>query len=68
MCISPHQPPTLTLALIGRDLIEPRLLSADEIAWLDNYNLRVFGALSACPTLKPEERAWLAHACRPLVG
>jgi len=63
-----HSFETLTLAPIGKDLIEPRLLSADEIAWLDNYHLRVFGALSAWPTLTPEERAWLAHACRPLVG
>ena len=32
---------TLTLAPIDRRLIEPALLTADEIAWLDRYHARV---------------------------
>ena len=59
---------TITLAPIDRRLIEPRLLNAAEIAWLDTYHLRVYGALSGWPSLTGDERAWLAEMCRPVVG
>jgi Xaa-Pro aminopeptidase len=59
---------TITLAPISQRLIAPRLLSGDEIAWLDDYHQRVYGALSGWPSLTREERAWLAAACRPLGG
>lgn len=57
---------TLTLAPIDRRLILPALLSADEIAWLDAYHLRVQGALVA--DLPEAERDWLIAATRPIVG
>jgi Xaa-Pro aminopeptidase len=63
-----HSFETITLAPIGRRLVLPRLLSAAEIAWLDAYHMRVYGALSGWPTLTAEERAWLEDACRPLAG
>ena len=63
-----HSFETITLAPIDRRLIQARLLSAVEIAWLDSYHTRVFGALSGWPTLTGEERAWLALACRPIAG
>jgi Xaa-Pro aminopeptidase len=59
---------TITLAPIDRRLIEPRLMSAAEIAWLDQYHQRVLGTLSGWPTLTHEERGWLEAACRPIVG
>ena len=59
---------TITLAPIDRRLIQPRLLAAAEIAWLDAYHMRVYGALSGWPTLSRDERAWLEAACRPLGG
>jgi Xaa-Pro aminopeptidase len=43
-------------------------MTAAEIAWLDLYHQRVFGALSGWPTLTKGERGWLEKACRPLVG
>ncbi len=57
---------TLTLAPIDRALIEPALLDATEIAWLDAYHARVRAALS--PELDPETAAWLAAATAPLAG
>jgi Xaa-Pro aminopeptidase len=55
---------TLTLAPIERRLIDPHLLTADEIAWLDAYHARVAAILSG--ELDAETRAWLASATRPL--
>jgi Xaa-Pro aminopeptidase len=63
-----HSFETLTLVPIDKRLIAPFLLSAAEIAWLDCYHLRAYGALGGWPTLSSEERAWLERACRPLVG
>jgi len=57
---------TLTLAPIDRRLIEPRLLTADEIAWLDGYHARVREALS--PLVDAETQAWLRSATRPLTA
>jgi Xaa-Pro aminopeptidase len=63
-----HSFETVTLAPIEQRLIQARLLNAAEIAWLDSYHTRVFGALSGWPTLDAEERRWLADACRPIAG
>ena len=55
---------TLTLAPIDRSLIEPALLSADELAWLNAYHARV--AKTVGPMVEPEVRTWLDQVCRPL--
>ena len=51
---------TLTLAPIDVRLIEPRLLSADEIVWLAAYHARVRETLA--PFLDAATRDWLAAA------
>ena len=53
---------TLTLAPIDMSLIEPKLLDADEIAWLDAYHARVRKMLS--PRVDSSTRAWLAKVTR----
>jgi Xaa-Pro aminopeptidase len=55
---------TLTLAPIDRRVIEPALMTADEIAWLDAYHARV--ARELAPLVSAETRAWLTAATRPL--
>jgi Xaa-Pro aminopeptidase len=55
---------TLTLAPIDLSLIEPKLLDADEIAWLDAYHARVRKTLS--PRVDAATRSWLAKATRRL--
>jgi Xaa-Pro aminopeptidase len=56
---------TLTLAPIDRRLVAPRLLSPEEIGWLDAYHARVEATLS--PLLSGQDAAWLTAATRPLV-
>ncbi len=55
---------TLTLAPIDRRLVDPKLLTADEIAWLDAYHARVMRELGR--KLDPATREWLAAATAPL--
>ena len=55
---------TLTLAPIDRRLIEPEMMTAEEIAWLDAYHARLPGALDRL--LDDDERRWLAAAAKPL--
>jgi Xaa-Pro aminopeptidase len=55
---------TLTLVPIDQRLIEPALLSADEIAWLNAYHARVRESLT--PLCDSATAAWLADATRPL--
>jgi Xaa-Pro aminopeptidase len=57
---------TLTLAPIDRALVEPALLGADEIAWLDAYHARVRETLT--PLVDAATAAWLAAATRPLAA
>ena len=57
---------TLTLAPIDRRLIEPALMTADEIAWLDAYHARVADTLM--PLVASDTRTWLEAATRPLRG
>ena len=55
---------TLSLAPIDRRLIEPALMTADEIGWLDAYHARV--AATLVPHVAAETRSWLEGATRPL--
>jgi Xaa-Pro aminopeptidase len=55
---------TLTFAPIDRTLIEPALLTADEIAWLDAYHARVRALLT--PLLAGDDLAWLERETTPL--
>jgi Xaa-Pro aminopeptidase len=55
---------TLTLAPMDRALVEPALLDAGEIAWLDAYHARVEAELS--PLVDAKTAQWLAAATRPL--
>ncbi len=61
-----HSFETISLAPIDRRLVDTSLMTASEMAWLDNYHQRVFGTLSGWPTLTEEERAWLEAVCRPI--
>jgi Xaa-Pro aminopeptidase len=55
---------TLTLAPIDLCLVEPAMLSADEVVWLDAYHARVRDTLT--PLVDPLTRAWLETATAPL--
>ena len=57
---------TLTLAPIDLSLVEPKLLDADEIAWLNDYHARVRKSLS--PRVDSSTRSWLAKATRRLAA
>jgi Xaa-Pro aminopeptidase len=56
---------TITLAPIDKRAIEPALLTAAEIDWLDTYHARVREALE--PQLDGAARDWLLAATSPLV-
>ena len=55
---------TLTLVPIDRRLIDPNLLSAAALAWLNGYHARVRVVIS--PGLSSEDRAWLDAATKPI--
>jgi Xaa-Pro aminopeptidase len=55
---------TLTLTPIDRRLIEPSLMTAEEIAWLEGYHARVREMFT--PLVDEPTRAWLHGACAPL--
>ena len=55
---------TLTLAPIDRNLVDPELLDAEEIAWLDAYHAIVRDILT--PMVDVKTGAWLAQATRPI--
>jgi Xaa-Pro aminopeptidase len=55
---------TLTLAPIDRRLIEPAMLDADEMAWLNAYHARVRAVLS--PLVDAPTRVWLEAATEPV--
>ncbi len=57
---------TLTFAPIDLSLVEPKVLDADEIAWLDDYHARVRKVLS--PRVESSTRRWLAKATRRLAA
>lgn len=55
---------TLTLAPIDRRLIDPDVLGAEDIAWLDAYHARVLADVG--PTVSAATADWLARACAPI--
>jgi Xaa-Pro aminopeptidase len=55
---------TLTLAPIDRRLIDPALLTREEIDWIDSYHREVFARLS--PALDGDTLEWLERAAAPL--
>jgi Xaa-Pro aminopeptidase len=55
---------TLTLAPIDRHVLEPALMSDEDINWLDSYHARVREELS--PLLDSATATWLAEATEPL--
>ena len=55
---------TLTLAPMDLALVEPKLLSRDDIAWLNAYHARVRKALT--PLVTPATAKWLAGATRAI--
>jgi Xaa-Pro aminopeptidase len=55
---------TLTLAPIDARLVEPALLTGEELAWLDAYHARVRDALA--PLLDAPTRQWLVAATAAL--
>ena len=55
---------TLTLAPIDLALIEPKLMSREDIAWLNAYHARVRKALS--PLVDAPTRKWLVGATKAL--
>ena len=54
----------ISWAPIDRELIEPSLLSLDELKWLNNYHRTVYDKLSMF--LNAEERLWLKEIILPL--
>jgi Xaa-Pro aminopeptidase len=55
---------TLTLAPIDRRLIDTRMLTAKERAWIDSYHARVAETIG--PLVDADARGWLEAATRPL--
>ena len=55
---------SLTLAPIDLRLVDKKMLTAPEIAWLDAYHARVRKTLEK--HLAPDERKWLAAATKPV--
>jgi len=55
---------TLTLVPFDRRLIDPSLLSRDELAWLNAYHTQVRRRIG--PLLKGRDKAWLRQATAPI--
>jgi len=55
---------TLTLVPIDQRLIEPAMLTAEEVSWLEIYHAKVAGALASL--VDTPTRIWLEAATRPL--
>lgn len=55
---------TLSFAPIDRRLIDPRLLTAQELHWLNSYHARVREAVT--PLVDPATQSWLEQATRPI--
>ena len=55
---------TLTFAPIDRRLVEVAMLSAAELAWLNDYHAEVLSRIG--PQLDGADKAWLERACAPL--
>jgi Xaa-Pro aminopeptidase len=55
---------TLTFTPIDLRLVEPSIMTADEIAWLNDYHAKVREKIG--PHLDAETRAWLENATRKI--
>ena len=55
---------TLTLAPIDRTLVDPSIMTAAELEWLNDYHARVRNVLA--PALDDEAVAWLTQATAPI--
>ena len=55
---------TVTLCYLDNRLVEKSLLSAEEIAWYNAYQEKVYQEIS--PLLTPEEAAWLREKTQKL--
>ncbi|KAI0258993.1 Creatinase/aminopeptidase [Gloeopeniophorella convolvens] len=56
----------VTLAPIGRNLVDVSLLSADERAWVDAYHKEVWEKVAPLLANDPRAKAWLERECAPL--
>ena len=54
----------LTLAPMDRRLIDPRMLTAAELQWLNAYHARVYDTLA--PRVDTLSAIWLQHATAPI--
>jgi Xaa-Pro aminopeptidase len=55
---------TISMAPIDQRLIDPALLTDDELSWLNEYHATVADALS--PLIDADTRSWLESATQPL--
>ncbi len=55
---------TITWVPIDRALIEPKLLNADELDWINTYHAHVRKVVS--PLVEPAARKWLRAATQPI--
>ena len=55
---------TLTLVPFEKNLIEKKLLSKDELRWLNFYHQNVYKKLG--PHLPSNEKIWLSNACKKI--
>ena len=55
---------TLTLAPLHSDLIDPSLLSKEEIDYIDTYHARVWAEIG--PRVDGDVKKWLKTACKPI--
>lgn len=56
----------LSMVPISKDLIEPKMLSKEELEWLNNYHTTVYQKL--LPRLSSEQEvSWLKDATSPLL-
>ncbi len=56
----------LTLVPFDQRLLQPELLTAAEVSWIDNYHRQVADKLT--PLLAGDELAWLQQATRPMAA
>jgi Xaa-Pro aminopeptidase len=56
----------VTLCPINTDLVDPGLMSGEQIAWLNDYHKRVYRELA--PRLDRAHKAWLKKATRAIRG
>jgi len=55
---------TLTLVPFEKNLIEKKLLSANELRWINSYHQNIYKTLS--PYLVSSEKSWLRKVCKKL--